>query len=304
MSAHGGRGGRRMPEEEHVNHERWLVTYADMITLLMVLFIVLFAMSTVDQKKFNALKSGLAVGFGGSPSILDGSSGIMREPGTEVKAAIAPTAPGVTPPAQQRIDDAITRHDAVREQRRYAEAQAEVDRLEELIDRLFTALRAHGLQDDVRAMIDQRGLVLSLVSKHVTFRADVAELSPRGAEIVDTLAPVLRDLPDRLEIAGHTNQAKGKPRYYPTDWELSTARAVAVLRRLAEVDRVPGSRMAATGYGHEKPLVDPSKPGSQDVNKRVDIVVLTSLDAESRALIGTVVKDRLRNAARTGGDGR
>ena len=60
-------------EEEHENHERWLATYADMITLLMVLFIVMFAMSSVDQRKFNALKSGLAAGFGQSTSVLDGS---------------------------------------------------------------------------------------------------------------------------------------------------------------------------------------------------------------------------------------
>ena len=79
-------------EEEHVNHERWLLTYADMITLLMVLFIVLFAMSTVDQKKFNALKEGLAAGFGQSTSVLDGSSSILEEPGMSVAEPINPNA--------------------------------------------------------------------------------------------------------------------------------------------------------------------------------------------------------------------
>ncbi|HEX7717678.1 MAG TPA: flagellar motor protein MotB, partial [Marmoricola sp.] len=76
--------------EEHENHERWLVTYADMVTLLMVLFIVLFAMSQVDQKKFNALKAGLAAGFGQSTSIQDGSSSILEQPGEAVAEPIAP----------------------------------------------------------------------------------------------------------------------------------------------------------------------------------------------------------------------
>eukprot|EP01032_Pedospumella_encystans_P001692 gene1692-1973_t len=81
-----------LPEpEEHENHERWLVTYADMVTLLMVLFIVLFAMSQVDQKKFNALKDGLAAGFGQSTSVLDGSSSILDQAGTSSMAPVAPS---------------------------------------------------------------------------------------------------------------------------------------------------------------------------------------------------------------------
>ena len=80
--AGGARRKREMPHEEHENHERWLVTYADMITLLMVLFIVLFAMSQVDQKKFNALKEGLAAGFGQSSDLLDGSQSLLDQPGT------------------------------------------------------------------------------------------------------------------------------------------------------------------------------------------------------------------------------
>ena len=83
MSGHGG-GRRRKHEEheEHENHERWLVTYADMVTLLMVLFIVMFAMSQVDERKYAQLKEGLAAGFGESDSILTGSESIQSQPGT------------------------------------------------------------------------------------------------------------------------------------------------------------------------------------------------------------------------------
>ena len=82
---------RVVHEEEHENHERWLVTYADMITLLMVLFIVLFAMSTVEEKKFNALKEGLAAGFGQSESILDGDVAVLEESGVSATKPLKPT---------------------------------------------------------------------------------------------------------------------------------------------------------------------------------------------------------------------
>lgn len=298
MAGSEGRKGRRLPEEEHASHDRWLVTYADMITLLMVLFIVLFAMSAVDQKKFEALRSGLAVGFGQSPAILDGGQGVLADDSAAI-SAIAPSSEAVTvtPDQRKQMEMAVTEHERVEAQHQYAEAEAEVRRLERLMERLFAALRRHGLEDDVRATIDERGLVLSLVSRHVTFEPNVAELSARGREVVDTLAPVLRDLPDKLEIAGHTNQVAVKPKYYDTDWELSAARAVTVLRHLLENDRLPGSRMSATAYGDEKPLIDPRLPGSQAINKRVDIIVMSTLNPESRARLSTVVSDHARQQA-------
>ena len=280
--------------EEHENHERWLVTYADMVTLLMVLFIVLFAMSQVDQKKFNALKAGLAAGFGQSTSIQDGSSSILEQPGEAVAEPIAPNqfaidVPEVRPSA---VSKAIAQHEDLKADARMDEARTEVDRLKALLERLNRALRAHHLQDDVQATIDNRGLVVSLVSRHVVFEPNLATLSARGQEVVDTLAPVLRDIPDPLEIDGHTNQVKVKPKYFPTDWELSAARAVTVLRRLNEVDRVPAARMTASAFGHEKPLIDPSKPGSQRINKRVDIVILSTLPSDTRDLITQVMKEQ------------
>ncbi|MCZ4497968.1 MAG: flagellar motor protein MotB [Marmoricola sp.] len=285
---------RKEIHEEHENHERWLVTYADMVTLLMVLFIVMFAMSQVDERKFNELKSGLAAGFGQAPSIMDGNNSILDQPGTAVAAPVVPQtftldAKGAKP---EPVSKAIADHEDRMAERKYADAEAEVDRLQDLLARLHAALVKHHLEDDVQAAIDNRGLVLSLVSRHVVFEPNLASLTDRGRLLVDTLAPVLRDLPDPLQIDGHTNQVKVKPKFYPTDWELSSARAVTVLRRLNEDDRIPSERLTASAFGHTKPLVDPSKPGSQAVNKRVDIVVLSSLPSETRDLIKSVLKDQ------------
>jgi chemotaxis protein MotB len=275
---------RREEPEEHENHERWLVTYADMVTLLMVLFIVMFSMSVVDEKKFNALKAGLAAGFGDSTSVMTGSESILEQPGVSAFEPVrANTFPGATPKderAQELLDE---------ETKRYDDARAAVSRLQRLLREIDGALREAGLRDDVRALIDERGLVLSLTSRHVVFEPDLAELSGRGQRVLDVIAPVLREIPDELRIGGHTNQVPVKPKYFETDWELSAARAITVLRYLSERGGIRGERMSASAHGHEEPLVDPSEPGSQRVNKRVDVVVLPDLSAETRELLDDVV---------------
>lgn len=285
-------------DEHGGGHERWLVTYADMVTLLMVLFIVMFAMSTVDQEKYQALKDGLASGFGQSHSILNGASPMLDDTG--------PSDPGhVTydqlveelPPAQQaQVKQILQTADRLRNQRTHSEAKAEVDRLLKVWKRIDERLRRAGLRDDVRATIDDRGLVVSLVSQHVVFLPDVAELTARGRRVVDTIAPVLATMPEPIELDGHTNQEPVKPKYFPTDWELSLARAAHVLRHLEETHGIPAPRLRATGFGHTKPLVDPDRPGSQRVNKRVDIVVLSQAPAETRALMGSIYAEARRGA--------
>ena len=99
-----------------------------------------------------------------------------------------------------------------------------------------------------------------------------------------------------VDIAGHTNQVKVKPKFYPTDWELSAARAVTVLRYLHERQDMPANNMSAVAYGHERPLVDPSKPGSQAMNKRVDIVVLSTARDDVRGLFAEVLRDQSRTS--------
>lgn len=289
---------RRETEEEHENHERWLVSYADMITVLMALFIVMFAMSQVDEQKYQQLKDGLAVGFGHEKSILNGASPVSNTKGVSDPGQASYEMLLAQVPENQRetVTRILQESDRLRNERARGEARAEVDRLLKVWKRIDRALREQGLRDDVRATIDDRGLVVSLVSQHVVFEADIAELTDRGRRVVDTIAPVLVELPEPVELDGHTNQEPVKPRYYPSDWELSLARAANVLHRLEDVHKIPARRLRATGFGHTKPLVDPARNGSQKVNKRVDILVLSQQPAETRALMGEAY-DELRREA-------
>lgn len=291
-SAHGsGRRKKHEEHEEHENHERWLVTYADMLTLLMVLFIVMFAMSQVDQKKYNALKNGLAEGFGSTSSFMKGSDSILEG---HLEEASDPELEGsqifqqLSPQGQAIVTAALHQERRNKQQASYDAAAVEASRLREAEQKLKAALKRRGLADDVSTTIDDRGLVVSLVSRHVVFRPNVASLSPRGQEVVDTMAPVLDRLGNELRIDGHTNQAAGPPKYFATDWDLSAARAVSVLRRLNEVAGIPADRLSLAAFGHEEPLVDPAQPGSQDINKRVDIVVLPDVGEDAQQLLDQV----------------
>jgi chemotaxis protein MotB len=296
------RRGRQVDHaEEHESHERWLVTYADMITLLMVLFIVLFAMSQVDQRKFNELRVGLAAGFGQSTSILDGSQSLLSEPGqSEVQPIAPPTYTDVVPQinavtgnpqVDQQVKTLADQQLQQANQQNYAEALAEAKYLRRLNYRLISALARRGYKNDVRTVIDGRGLVISLISNHVVFPNNLASLTPRGIRVLNVVAPVLAKSQAELSIEGNTNQVKVAPKYYPTDWELSAARAATVLRYLNEHKGIPNNRLELAAWGHTKPLVDPSKPGSQELNKRVDIIVRSNLTGESAGMLAQAAQD-------------
>lgn len=288
---------RRQMEEEHENHERWMVTYADMVTLLMVLFIVMFAISQVDQKRFEALKEGMAAGFGHSSSPFQGSQAVMPEPGTLPVQPIEPVSlqGPEAPNSEQRARASLAQEE---ERRRYAQAVSEVERLDGLRRRIDKALAKHGLRQDVRMRIDNRGLTISLVSRHITFRANLSDLTARGKRVLDVVAPILHEIPEDIDVDGHTNQVKVKPKYYATDWDLSSARAVTVLRYLNERKGIPGDRLSAVAYGHEKPLIDPDHPEAKVLNKRVDVVVISGADEATRSLFEKVLRER--RAARGG----
>ena len=298
-SGHGSRRKKHEEHEEHENHERWLVSYADMVTLLMVLFVVMFAMSQVDEKKYAQLKEGLAAGFGSSDSLLEGSSSLHEQPGSAAVDSVSPQLATANLDSEQRqvVANAVQQAAALQNQRSWDEAAAEAERLEKVRATLTEALEREGLAGDVATSYDHRGLVISLVSRHVVFQANLASLSLRGQQVVDAVAPVLRSLEDPLQIDGHTNQVPVKPKYYATDGDRSAARAVTGLRRLEEQHGLPTARLSMAGYGSTRPLVDPSKPGAQAVNKRVDIVVLTDLAPQDAALLPDAAAKQEADAA-------
>ena len=282
----GRKRARKHEEEEHENHERWLVSYADMVTLLMVLFIVLFAISQVDRAKFEELASGLAASFGGPISVVQGAA---QEPSVldggampvDIESAIGPP---------QDVDQAAREAAAAaaaaeRAQRIAAEAASAYDDMAQARAKIDAALTAAGYAGAAQYEIDERGLVVHIVADQVLFDAEHADLRPEGRQILDAVAPTLDGLPNVLRVEGHANHlpvTPGGP--WPSNWELSAYRATTVLRYLAQ-GGVPENRMSAVGLSSTQPLVPVSDPTATTVNRRVDIVVLSNASAEANALL-------------------
>ncbi len=280
------RGGHEEEHAEHENEERWLLTYADMITLLMVLFIVMFAMSQVDQKKFMALKTGLAAGFGAPVAMLSGGTGML-----DVGGSIAPDSVNLAGQAggkgssqtQDTINPAAVAQLATATEK--AQVTAEAKRLQAAQQALQKALQKAGLKNGATFRYDERGLVVTIATDKVLFSSGSAVLLPEGKKILDALAPVLRALPNKLSIDGHTNALPIHTAAFPSNWELSTGRAVNVLKYLASREHLPVNRMSATGFADTHPLLTGKSQRALIVNRRVEIVILAAVDdAAGRAL--------------------
>lgn len=266
---------KHQEEEEHENEERWMASYMDMVTVLMCMFIVLFAMSTVDAKKFEALKNSLATGFG------------------QVKTEKIDTATGVVVPPAHVKDNGTTTD--------FALAQQEAQNLEKLKDKIQASLTRDGLQDAVQMKIDQRGLTIGLVGSSTFFASNRAELSAQAVQVLDDIGPVLSPEPYQVSIEGHADfRQPGAP--YPTNWELSAGRATSVLRHLVESNGFPAARIAAVSYGSARPLASATGSSDQDLaqNRRVDVVVLSNQPERIRELIPKALQSATTTAGASG----
>jgi chemotaxis protein MotB len=283
---------RPEPEEEQASHERWMVSYSDMLTVMMGLFIVLYAMSQVDMQKFELLRVSLAASFG-NQAILTGSNGVLesnpdvgQDPKNQTPAdAFQPITPdagvGVAAGAQASVDPGVL--DA---------ARAEATRLEDVEKQIQGQLDAVGLGTAVQMKITDRGLVIGLVADDVFFAPASAQLTPTALHVLDAIAPAIVALTDEISVEGHANVLPVSGRY-PTNWELSADRATQVLRHFVESNGLAANRVDAVGFGDARPVDDATGAQALAVNRRVDVVVLSGAPEEVRALVpGLVSKDQ------------
>jgi chemotaxis protein MotB len=294
-SGHGGHGGhgsrraRKHEEEEHENHERWLVSYADMLTLLFALFVVLYSMSQVDLDKFTDFSRGLQEGFGAPVTILDDGAAVdaPTDTGSPLRPVQVAQEAAIDGTPQTAAEETAAEAAAAQEAKETAaEATASYDQLAAAEAALQAALTAAGRPDAAQFVIDERGLVVHVVSDPVLFAPESATLQASGATVLDAMAPTLAALPNQIRVEGHANSlpvTRGGP--WPSNWELSAVRATTVLRHLSESDGVPEDRLSAAGYGSTRPLVPDGDPDFVTVNRRVDVVVLSTASAEANALL-------------------
>ncbi|HSL57012.1 MAG TPA: OmpA family protein [Acidimicrobiales bacterium] len=265
-------------EEAHENHEAWVIPYADMLTLLMGLFLVMWSIGETNLAKLEAVQSGFAGALGigvssGSDGALDGGSGVLD--GTFVPEPMV--VERMLPP--ERVGEAVEALEAADA----AEIAREIegDRLSEVEQIIAEHANAVGVGESVSFRREDRGLVVSIVSDQVLFDGGSAVLRAEGRDVLTGLAPVLARLPNQIAIEGHTDSRPISTARFPSNWELSTARATSVLRFFVDTYGLSPDRLTASGYAEQRPVADNATADGRARNRRVDIAVLSSLELDT-----------------------
>jgi chemotaxis protein MotB len=255
--ASGGEGGG--------SSERWLLTYADMITLLLALFVVLFSISAVNVSKFKTLKQTLEQAF--SPHILSGGGSIVPNGGTEATTHKADAA--IAALAAQRTS-ASTVH-------------AEQEQFRRLKEKLDAYAHEHGFSESIETTITQRGLVIRLLTDHVLFESGSAVLKPQAAPLLGEIAHLVNlDRSHGISVEGNTDDVPISTSQFPSNWELSVARATGVVRFMIG-QGVAAHRLEASGVAGERPIAPNSTEGGRSRNRRVEIALLRDSSSEGGA---------------------
>jgi chemotaxis protein MotB len=237
---------RKKYEEEGEHHERWLISYADFITLLFAFFVVMYAVSVVNIGKYTVLSEALGDAFGGR--------GAATTTNTQVELGALP------------LSNIIAR-------RRAEAARRDRERLDLLAKKLDGVMAPLVRSGKVRVTRTTRGVTLE-INASVLFQEGQAAMDVNARETLQAVADVLRDDTHALEVEGHTDDKPISNPQFPSNWELSAARASSVVRLFAE-SGVPERRLAAVGRAANVPLAPNTDDAGRARNRRVAITILT-----------------------------
>ena len=253
--------------------ERWLLTYADMITFLMCLLMVLWSISSVNISKLQELQRSLQDAFIGKvldrgASVLSGSptsvQGVQTSNPSQPTFSEATVVPNISHPISQATQSDQNRA-AKREQESLVRVQHQVQ----------AYAVAHGFGSEIRTTIDERGLVIRLLTDKVLFDSGQATIKARAFPLIDNVGRLIARayLDNPIRVEGNTDNVPISGGTFASNWELSAARATAVLERFLS-DGIPPSRLSMAGYADQNPIAPNSTADSRSLNRRVDVVIL------------------------------
>lgn len=248
-------------EEGGGGMERWLISYADFITLLMVFFVVMYAMSKVDIAKYAAMANSLSVVLKGQsssvlnsmgPSFVPGMSGQQTNQGQSDNSANQAQLEEV----KKVVNEFIKKQDQ------------EAARVQQAGNTNVTKL-----SDSIIIYEQERGLVISFKDT-LLFASGSDELTPRARNIIGGVGAALKKIPNYIRVEGHTDNLPISNSRFPSNWELSVLRASNVVHVLSDSAGIEPSRLSIVGYGEYRPLVSNEDNLTRAMNRRVDIVIL------------------------------
>ncbi len=288
---HGGGGGDFEEEPEaHENHERYLLTYADMITLLMALFIILFAIGQTDVAKYKQFQIGLQKQFG-APA-LDGGSGVLEgvqdAPMTDLPITRNVANPGLIDTRDLGSSDKPGQLEKTTEPVEITPYNADTTA------RTIREVLADSNLDpsEYEVDVDDRGIVIRLATDNVTFASGASTLRSDHTNSLDVVGRVLQRVTNTAIVEGHTdNRPMGGG---ITNWELSALRSSTVLRYVEDRFGIAADRLRVAGYADTRPVADNGTEEGRARNRRVEIVIVVDDDAASGASnrpIGAIVSN-------------
>jgi chemotaxis protein MotB len=253
---------KKQLEEDEGPSDAWLASYADAMTLLLAFFIMMYAFALVDLAKFQDLKVGVQAAFGLPEPVTDNTDSILSD-----GEGIAPEV-GFNPVEQSSDKEAETT--AIRSALANA-GTVTPENAEDLKTLLENEFERVGASDYVEVGIDERGVFIRFDGR-VLFDSGSADLDSAGLTLLTTSASVLTVIDNTLEVEGHTdNRPTGTD--WPSNWELSAARASTVVRWLIDAGGVPDPQLVAVGRADTRPRADNSTAAGRQENRRVEIVV-------------------------------
>jgi chemotaxis protein MotB len=227
---------------------KWMVTYSDLMSLVLVFFILLFSMSQIDIIKFKAIAESFR-----QRQVLDFYPSVI---------------PSENPSAQPQI----TTNDGNETNDSLLSSENEQDLLEQLLVEVQQYLEDNGLSDVAVATRTERGVVLVLQEK-VLFRTGEADIIPSAYPFLNKVGTLLKKIPNVVKVEGHTDNRPISTAKYPSNWELSTARASSVIRFLIKQNHLDPKRFMAVGYGDTRPIAPNDGPENWQKNRRVEIII-------------------------------
>ncbi|GGD41735.1 flagellar motor protein MotD [Pseudoxanthomonas indica] len=268
---------RRKKHEEHTNHEAWAIPYADLMTLLLAFFVVMYAISTVNEGKYRVMADALTAAFGGAPRTINpvqvGNHQLQgadfdRPSPIKSGAKQGPSAPSPAPN--------VTLLAAMASQMNMSVSAQGMQNAERELDRI-----ASDIEKAMKPLVDQKMVVIRRaqlwlevqINSDILFPTGSAALEPAAQDTVSKLADVLINVPNGVRVEGYTDDRPIRTYQFPSNWELSAARAASVVHLFVR-DGIPPERLAMIGYGEFRPIGDNATLEGRNSNRRVLLVIL------------------------------
>lgn len=267
--------------EEHVD-ESWLIPYADLMTLLLALFIVLYAMNSVDIKKFEQMSQAFKIALNDGGGIMNMPSITQDGDDTDKKKKDDENKDSQNQQEQQNQENQQNQEDQLSESELQELIKREEAEFEDLKKKIDAYIEKNGLVSDLETHLNLSQLVIT-ISDNALFAPAQANLKPEARELAVAIATMLQEYPDYdVVVAGHTDDTPINNSQFRSNWDLSTIRAVRFLDVMLENKNIDPKRVSATGYGENHPVADNDTVENKAKNRRVEVSILhTYIDSRN-----------------------